>query len=434
MRPLPAPLLSDVAAALCLVCILLIPCALGGVALTNAGLGRSRNVAHSLLSALCIIACAVVTYFVVGCAWQGYLGRQSRVLLVGGKTWSWIGAERFLLRGIDFDGSSYPLAVLFGMFAVALAAFIPLGAAAERWRLSASCASTVLLAGLIYPLFAHWTWGGGWLAELGVNYGLGRGLIDSGGASSIEAVGGLTALAIAWILGPRRGKYQPQGMPAAMPAHNAAFVLFGCFLVWLGYLGLDCAGAILFTGIEANRISVIPVNVTLAAGSALLAAAAITHARFRKTDASLCANAWVGGLAASAGGCAVIRPAGAVVIGLVIGALVVFSVEWLELHFKIDDPGGAISVYGVGGLWGVLAVGFLAQSRGTVSDEAQWLTQVVGIATLIGFVLPVAYGLNWLLDNLIHQRVAPEGERQGLDIYELGTGAYPDFVTHKDEY
>lgn len=432
MTALTAPVLSEVTAALCFLCILLIPCALAGLAVINAGLGRSRNVAHTLLSALCIVASAGLTYFTVGFASQGYLGRPEAVSVLGGKAWGWIGSERFLLRGIEFDGSAHSLAVVFGLFAVGLAAMIPLGAAAERWRLGASCASTVVFAGCIYPLYAHWVWGGGWLAQLGINYHIGRGFIDSGGASAIQAVGGLTALALAWILGPRRGKYDSKGMPAAMPAHNAVFVLFGCFLAWVGYLGLDCAGAILFTGIEAGRAILIPVNATLAPASALLAAAGITHARFGKADASLCANAWIAGLVASSAGCAVIRPAGAVLIGLIGGPLVVFSVEWLEVHFKVDDPGGAISVHGLGGLWGILAVGLLAQSP--FDDQDQWLAQVIGVATLIGFVLPLAYGSNWLLDRLIRQRVAPEGERQGLDIYELGTGAYPDFKTHNDEY
>ncbi|MBV8832568.1 MAG: ammonium transporter [Acidobacteriaceae bacterium] len=434
MTSLSAPVLSEATAAFCFFCILLIPSAAAGLAVMNAGLGRSRSVAHSLLSALCVIACAGLTYFTIGFAWQGYLGRQTRVFWIDGKAWSWIGSERFLLRGIEFDGSAGSLAVVFGMFAVQLAAIIPLGAAAERWRLRASCTSTILFAGLIYPLFAHWTWGGGWLAQLGINYHLGRGFIDSGGASSIQAVGGLTALAIAWIVGPRRGKFQQQGIPTAMPAHNAAFVLFGCFLVWLGYLAIDCAGAILFNHVQAGHATLIPVNVTLAGGSALLAASGITQARFGKVDASLCANAWVAGLAASAAGCAVVRPAGAVLIGLIGGALLVLSVEWLELYFKLDDPGGAISVHGLGGLWGTVGVGLFAPYSGSRNDQDQWLAQVVGIATLIGFVLPVAYGLNWALDKLLPQRVTPEGERQGLDLYELGTGAYPDFMTHNDEY
>ncbi len=424
------PFLSEAGAALCLMFVLLTPSAAAGLALMNAGLGRSRNVAHALLSALFLIAVAAVAYFAVGFAWQGYPGQPAYAVVVGGKAWDWIGAGRFFLRGIAFDNSPASLAAVFGTFGAGLAAIIPLGAAAERWRLGASCASTVLLSGLTYPLFAHWTWGGGWLAQLGPNYRLGRGFIDSGGAGSIQAVGGLTALAIAWILGPRRGKYPSEGLPAAMPAHNAAFVMFGCFLTWIGWLGLNGAGGMLFTGVTPGRTTLIAVNTTLAAAAALLAAGAITRSRFGKTDASLCANGWVAGLVASSAGCAVIRPAGAVITGLIAGALVVFSVEWLEVHCRVDDPGGAVSVHGLGGLWGLLAVALLGESPA----PDQWIAQLVGIATLIGFILPVAYGLNWLLDRFRRQRVQPEAERQGLDLYELGAGAYPDFVSHKEEY
>jgi Amt family ammonium transporter len=160
----------------------------------------------------------------------------------------------------------------------------------------------------------------------------------------------------------------------------------------------------------------------------------MTRVRFGKTDASLCANAWIAGLAASAGGCAVVRPAGAVITGAIAGVLVVFSVELLELHCKVDDPGGAISVHGVGGLWGVLAAGLFAQSSPTANGRDQWLAQVVGIATLLGFALPMAYGLNWLLNKAIPQRARLQAERQGLDLDELGTGAYPEFMIHNEEY
>ncbi len=219
-----------------------------------------------------------------------------------------------------------------------------------------------------------------------------------------------------------------------MPAHNASFVLFGCILAWVGFLGLDCAGSVLFLGMEAGRGSLVVVNATLAAASAVLCGAYVTRLRFGKADASLCANAWIAGLVASAGGCAIVRPASAVVIGGIIGILVVFTVELLELHLKIDDPGGAISVHGLGGLWGVLAAGLFGQVSGGANGQDEWLAQLVGIATLLGFILPAAYGLNWLLNKVFSQRAGPQAERQGLDLDELGTGAYPEFMIHNEEY
>jgi Amt family ammonium transporter len=420
VTPVRAPALSETSAALSLLFILLIPCAAAGLALINAGLGRFRNAAHSMLSALGVIATAALVYFAIGAAWQGSAGQPAFALHVAGQDWNWIGAGRFFLRGLELGGwSSLPM--LFGLMGVGLAAIIPLGGGADRWRLGACFASTVLLAGWTFPLFAHWAWGGGWLAQLG--------FVDSGGAGVIQVVGGLTALSITWILGPRRGKFSSEGMPSALPGHNAVLVLLGCFLAWLGWLGLDGAGAILFTGVEASRAVLIAVNTTLSAGSAALSVAAITRARFGKTDASLCANGWVAGLVAVSAGCAVVRPAAAVIIGLVAGALVVYSVEWLELHLAVDDPGGSVSVHAVAGLWGLLAAGPLA-----AVGPGPWLAQLVGIATLLGCILPLTYGLNWLLNRVSPQRVAVEGERQGLDLYELGAGAYPDFMTHNEDF
>ena len=156
------------------------------------------------------------------------------------------------------------------IFSVGLAALIPLGSGADRWRLRAICLSTTVLAALTYPLFAHWVWGGGWLAQLGVNYGIGSGFLDAGGASTIQTVGGLTALAITWILGPRRGKYSADGMAPAIPGHNSVFVLFGCILALIGWIGLNTAGAILFTGAAATGAALIAINTTLSASASAL--------------------------------------------------------------------------------------------------------------------------------------------------------------------
>jgi Amt family ammonium transporter len=421
--------LTETSAAICFVLILLVPCAGAGLALINAGLGRSRNAAHAMVSALLVFAAASLVYFAIGFSWQSYPGRPAHTFLVAGKSWNWLGSERFLFRSVEFDGAPVSFAALVGMLGAGLAAMIPLGSGTDRWRLSASCISTAVLAGWTYPVFAHWAWGGGWLAQLGGNYGLGRGFIDSGGAGSIQMVGGLTALSITWILGPRRGKFSSEAIPAAIPGHNAVFVIYGCFLAWIGWMGLDGAGSILFTGLDSGHLALVGVNATLGAASAALVAAGITRFRFGKPDGSLCANGWVGGLVASSAGCATIRPAGAVAIGLIAGALVVYSVEWLELRLTVDDPGGAISVHALGGLWGIMAVGLFSQS----GDADQWLAQLVGAATLVGFVLPVTYGLNWAVNRFYPQRVAPEGERQGLDLFELGAGAYPEFLSHGED-
>jgi ammonium transporter, Amt family len=431
-------ILSETTLALCFALILLVPFAIVGLALINTGLGRSRSAAHSMMAALMAVAVAALVYFVFGFSWQGYPGGHIHTVSLGGKAWSWVAAEPFFMRGLQFDGSPSSLVALLQIFSVALAALIPLGAGADRWRLGAICVSTALLAGLTYPLFANWVWGGGWLSQLGVNYGLGRGFVDAGGSSSIQVVGGLTALSLAWILGPRRGKYSAEGMPAAVPGHNAVLVALGCFLATVGWCGLNSAGAILFAHGEAARCVLVTLNTLLAGASAGLTAAAMTQVRFGKPDASLTVNGWIGGLVASSAACAFIKPAAAVLVGIIAGALVTFAVEWLEFELKVDDPGGSISVHAASGIWGVLAVGIVARfpSQTSIpgSDSGQWLAQLIGIATLIGFVLPMTYGLNWLLNRVYPQRVDIEGERQGMDLHELGADAYPDFVTHADEF
>jgi Amt family ammonium transporter len=421
--------LPDTARVFCFLLILMVPCAGAGIALINTGLCRSRNAAHSILTSLCVVAVAALAYFAVGFSWQGYPGEASYAFVIGGKTWDWIAAGRFLLRDVRFNGSPHSLAALYGMFAAGVAAMIPLGSGGERWRLGASCASAAMLAAWTYPLFAHWAWGGGWLAQLGQIGALGSGFVDCGGAGSIHAVGGFTALAIAWILGPRRGKYTSEGMPAAIPGHNTVLVLFGCWLAWFGWLGLDSAGAILFAGIEPGRTVLVAVNITLSAASAALAAAGITRSRFGKVDSSLCANGWVAGLVAASAGCAMMRPAAAVLVGIVGGALAIYGIEWLDLHLSLDDTTGAIPVHAGAGLWGLMAAALLSAEP----VAGQWLAQLVGIATLAGFVLPLTFGLNWLLDRFYGLRVTREAERQGLDLYELGAGAYPDFLSHTDD-
>jgi Amt family ammonium transporter len=434
----------EVSETLVILCIFLVPFALAGIALINTGLGRLRSAAHSMMAALCVVGVAATVYYIVGFGFQGFPGFPAHTLRVSAKEWSWLGSGHLFMRGVPLDGSPVSLAALLQLLSVGLAAVIPLGAAAERWRLRACCISTALLAGISYPLFAHWVWGGGWLGRLGANYGLGGGFLDAAGSSTIQAVGGLTALSLVWLLGPRRGKYNLEGMPAALPGHNSVLVLLGCNLALVGWMGLNCAGALLFAGIPPAGVVLVAVNTLLSASGAILAAAAVTRYRFGKPDASLSANGWVAGLVASSAGCAYLPPAAALLTGLVAGALVSYTVAWIESRAGLDDPAGAISVHVLGGIWGILAVGLFPpttalkplwdpHSTGSM-HSGQMLAQVVGIATLVGFILPLTYALNWALNRLLPQRIPPEEERQGADLYELGAGAYPEFVTHTDEF
>ena len=431
--PQPSPWISEITTALCLVSILLVPLAAAGIALINNGMGKSRSAAHAMLAAMCAIAVAAIVYIAIGYSWEGFAGRAAHVITVGGKPWDWIAQQPFFLRGLELNGSPVSLSVVLQMFTVGIAAMIPLNAAADRWRLGPICASTAVLAGWTYPLFAHWVWGGGWLAQLGTIYGLGKGFLDTGGASTIHVVGGLTALSMVWILGPREGKYTSEGLPIGIPGHNLVNVVFGCLLAWAGWLGLNSAGAFLFGGVPPSGLIVVEINTTLCASASALVALVVTRLRFGRPDASISANGWVGGLVASSAATAMLRPAAAILIGLITGALVALSVEWLELWLKVDDPGGAVSAHAVAGMWGLFAAGIFA-GMGSASAPGQWVAQLVGIATLIGFVLPLTYGLNWVLNRILPYRVESDGERQGMDLHELGAGAYPEFVVHSDDF
>ena len=433
VAPSPASL-PEVSALVCFLLILLVPFAGVGLALTNCGLGRARSAAHAMLAALAVTAVAAIVYVIIGFAWQGVAGRPEHILIIGGKAWGWIAAEPFFLRGLRLDLSPAALVVLLQIFSVGLAGLIPLSSGSDRWRLGAICASTALLAGFTYPLFAHWVWGGGWLAQLGANCGLGRGFVDGGGSGTLQAVGGLTALSITWILGARRGKFSDEGLPAAIPGHSAVLVLLGCLFAWVGWIGLNSGGALLFLGVEASRVVLIAVNTTLCAAASGLTAVVVTRVRFGRPDASLSANGWVAGLVASSAGAAFMKPAAALIVGGVAGIVVPLVADVLEFQLAVDDPGGAISVHAVGGLWGLLAVALLTDAGMPGGSGGQWLAQLVGMATLLGFVLPLSYGLNWLLDRVYRQRVEREGEFQGMDLYELGAGAYPEFDVHGDEF
>ena len=412
--------------------LLIAPLAIGGLALINTGLGRSRNAAHAMISALCAASLAACVYLMIGHCWHGSASETARVLSIGGKPWNWVGNAAPFFIGLAPDGSVAFFTAWIGLLGAALAALIPLGGGGERLSLRSLCLSTTLLAGITYPLFAHWSSGGGWLQQLGVNFGLGGGFVDIGGAGSIHVAGGLTALAVTWLLGPRRGKYSHDGMPMAIPGHGVVFVIFGCFVATAGWMGLNAAGAIVFASAAPARAGLVGVNTMLSACAAALIAALVTRIRFGRPDASLTANGFVGGLVASSAGCVFMPPAAAMLTGLVAGALVTLSVELFELRLEVDDPGGSVSVHAVAGIWGLLATGMLG--RFGAADSGALLAQVVGIATLLGCILPLSWGLNAALNHFVPLRVPAEGERQGLDLFELGAGAYPDFVTHTEDH
>jgi ammonium transporter, Amt family len=414
---------------LTLVCIVLIPLATAGLALIHQGLGRSRSAAHVMLATLCAVSITAIVFVLIGSAWAGFSGGLAHNVNFLGRTWDWLGAEPFFVTQLHKTPHA-AVALALQVFAVGLASLIPISAGTDRWRLGAICASSAALAGVVYPLFSHWVWGAGWLAQLPTLFGL-PAFVDCGGAATVQVVGGLAALSVAWILGPRKGKYA-DGMATAIPGHNIVLVLFGCLLALVGWIGLESAASTVFYAAGPERLVAIAIDAMLSAASGFVAALLITQLRYRKPDASLSANGWIAGLVAGSAACGLISPLATVFVGLVAGGLVTFAVEALELKLLVDDPGGAISVHLGAGLWGVLALGLFGPASGP--RMAVILSQIVGIATLLGVIFPLVHGFNLLLNRLIPFRVDRDGDWQGMDIRELGAGAYPEFVIHADEF
>jgi Amt family ammonium transporter len=428
MTPTVPPVMSDTLIVLTLALLLVAPLAIAGVALINAGLGRSRSAAQALLGNLAIVAVTAIVFAIVGAAFAGCLSASSsHSFHLAGKSWNWLGAGPLFLSGMSSSTVQSQLMLLFEFLAVALAAMLPWGSGADRWRLAAGCASAAVIAAVVFPLAAHWIWNGGWLAQLGVTFALGAGFLDAGGAGAVHVLGGISAMAVIWIAGPRRGKFPKEGFSTAMPGHNAAYVLFGCFVSLVGWLAWNMAGAILWLNAPLASLPLNAVNTILCASTALAATYSVTHIRFGKPDASLCANGWMAGLVASSACAALVSPAASLFIGIVAGVATPLLVEVFELALSIDDPSGAISVHAVAGLWGLFAAGLFASQRG------QLIAQMIGIATLLGIFLPLVYLLFWLLNRFVPFRVDPDGERIGMDLHELGGGAYPEFVIHRDE-
>jgi Amt family ammonium transporter len=286
------------------------------------------------------------------------------------------------------------------------------------------------MSALLFPLFGRWTWGGGWLTQLGI----GHGFVDFAGAGVLHAVGGLCALAGCLVLGPRIGKYGKNGIVMPVLAHNVPLALAGSLLLALAWLALHCARALTVLGVAS--LGMIAVVTLLAGTGGAVFAALYTIGTTGKPDPTLVANGLLAGLVASSGSAAFVGLGSAFVIGAVAGLLACLTVKWLD-RFQIDDPVGAVAIHGVGGLWGVIAVGLFANGESVHGlfhgDPGQLLAQLVGCAVLAVW----AFGVPWLfftaLNRIVPMRVAPEMEREGLDVSETGVLGYPDFQHHSEE-
>ena len=364
-------------------------------------------------------------------------------LTLFGTHWGIFGECGMFLAGHTYDVGVMVI-FLFQMVFMDTALTIVTGAAAERWKFLAFAVSSVLMGAFTYPLFGNWAWGGGWLSQMGVNLGLGKGYCDFAGSGVVHAVGGMTALAVAMIVGPRIGKFNRDGSSNAIIGHDISAVLIGCFILAFGWFGFN-PGSTLGASAAGNlRIGSIAVDTMLAGCTGTFGALLYMWAMKGKPDASMSGNGLLAGLVAITAPSGFVSTSGAAIIGFVAGVLVCFSVVFVENFLKVDDPVGAISVHGTCGLWGVLSVGLFADGTsnyggawngvtGSVTglfygDASQLVAQIVGIATLVGFVFTFSFVLNWILDIILGQRVSIETEVAGLDLPEMGQLGYPEFV------
>ena len=433
-----------------LLCGFLVMFMQAGFAMVETGFTRAKNVAHTMAMNFMVYGIGLLGFWICGFAFQmGGVGalatlggnavlNQEASFTLFGKTFGLIGLKGFFLSGETYDVTVFAM-FLFQMVFMDTAATIPTGSMAERWKFSSFIIFVFFMSMFIYPIFANWVWGGGWLAALGGNFGLGHGHVDFAGSSVVHMVGGVAALAGAIVLGPRIGKFTKSGEPVAIPGHHLPMAIAGTFILAFGWFGFN-AGSTLAGG--DLRISVIAVNTMLAGAAGAFTAMLYVWLKFGKPDPSMLANGLLAGLVAITAPCAFVTSVSAAIIGGAAGVLVVASVLFIERVLKIDDPVGAISVHGVCGLFGTLCVGLFADGaygdglngvaggvRGLFyGDGSQFVAQVVGAVTCIVFVFTSFYGFFRLVEVTIGNRVSPEAEIEGLDMPEMGAIGYPDFV------
>jgi ammonium transporter, Amt family len=426
-----------------------------GFAVVETGLCRAKNANHTMMMNFAVYGTGMLAFWLIGFPLQmggvgavGNLGgtptlNAEYAMTIFGKPFGLFGQNGFLLMHNGAYDVGVMVVFLFQMVFMDTALTIVTGSAAERWKFAAFIISSFLMGAFTYPIFANWAWGGGWLANLGANFGLGHGYVDFAGSGVVHAVGGLSALALAIIIGPRIGKYSHAGKPYAMPGHDIVLVLTGCFILAFGWFGFNPGSTLGASGNGNLRIGSVAVNTMLAGMAGGFSAMLYMWLRYGKPDASMSGNGLLAGLVAITAPCGFVNPVSAVIIGLIAGVLVCVSVEFVERKMKVDDPVGAISVHGANGLWGVIAVGLFADGKsnyggswngvnGSVTglfygDAGQLAAQLIGVSALLGVVFVATFVLNLGVDALVGQRVSAKAELEGLDLPEMGALGYPEF-------
>jgi len=426
-----------------------------GFALVETGLCRAKNSSHTMSMNFMIYPMGMLGFYLCGFAFMfgglgpiatmGNYGGLNGELTVNilGKPFGLLGYKGFLLQGVGYDTAAFAL-FLFQMVFMDTTATIPTGAAAERWKFSAFMIYGCCIGTFMYPIFGNWVWGGGWLSQLGTNFGLGHGHVDFAGSSVVHMQGGVIGLLFAWLIGPRFGKYDSHGkLVHPIVAHNIPMVMLGTFILAFGWFGFNPGSTLAGTDL---RISVVAVNTMLASATGALGATLwMWWVRTKKPDPSMMCNGMLAGLVAITCPCAFVSAGGASILGAVAGILVVESVFFFD-RIGIDDPVGAISVHGVNGAWGCLSLGLLAD--GTYGDGyngvsgnviglfygggfKQLIAETIGVTTCFVTLSILSLIAYFIAEKLVGNRVSQEVEIEGLDLPEMGIPGYSGFVMDK---
>ncbi len=421
-----------------------------GFALVETGLCRAKNAAHVMTMNFLVYALGMTGFFICGYALMcggssapGTLNAtgatMNNMFTVGSKGWGLFGHTGWFLSGAAYDSAAVTW-FLFMMVFMDTTATIPTGALAERWTFRSFVIFSLFIGGFLYPVYGCWVWGGGWLSQLGTNAGLAHGAVDYAGSGVVHMQGGMLALVCAWLLGPRIGKYGKDGKPKPLLGHNIPMVILGTFILAFGWFGFNAGSSLAADG----RIGIVATNTMLASASGALASCVYMWLFYGKPDPSMMCNGMLAGLVAITCPCAFVAPWAAFVIGLFAGVLVVWSVFFFE-RIGIDDPVGAISVHGINGAWGLIALGLLAD--GTYGDgyngvaggvtglfyggngAHQLLAQFIDVGANAAWNIIVGGIIFWLIGKTVGNRVPPEVEIAGLDIPEMGVPGYPEFYS-----
>jgi len=427
-----------------------------GFAMVEAGLTRAKNAAHTIAMNFLIYPLGMLGFYVCGFALMfggfgaiGTLGGADALnseysIALGGHAFGLFGMKGFFLSGSVYDVGILGL-FLFQMVFMDTTATIPTGSLAERWKFSSFFIYGIFVGTIIYPIYGNWVWGGGWLATMGREYGLGHGHVDFAGSSVVHLTGGVLALVGAYLLGPRIGKYNKDGSANAIPGHNIVMATIGTFILAFGWFGFNSGSSLAGTDL---RISVVAVNTMIASATGAISSVLYMWLfRTKKPDPTMMLNGMLAGLVAITAPCAFVNVGGAAIIGLVAGIIVIESALFFDLRVRVDDPVGAISVHGMNGIWGCIALGLFADGTygdgwngvtGTVTGlfygggAGQLFAQLIGVTTNLVYVGAMGWLTFKFIDKVVGNRVKSQDELIGLDIPEMGVEAYAGIKMDKN--